>query len=95
MLDKLECRIIVAGTFPLGTALPVQADTVIADLCVALAVYTSWLFFPAFNLPIFARPVYRSARIQCQPLCNCSYQHPLRLRVLGSALPGFFGLGIV
>lgn len=58
MLDKLECNGTVASTLSLGSTLPIETDAVVADICVALTIQTTWLFFSAFDLPILARPTF-------------------------------------
>ena len=81
------------ASFPLCPPFPIQADAVVTRLALAFTVITFWSFFSALDLPILAGPVMFS---ESGDLIDClhTYQQPLRLRFLGSALPGFFGRGM-
>ena len=79
--------------FSLGSSFPIQAYTVVARLALTFTIVTLWSFFPTLDLPVLAGPVMFSKRWgQCMSMHTD--QQPLRLRFLGSALPGFFGRGM-
>ena len=79
--------------FPLCPAFPIEAYAVVTRLALPFTVVAFWSFFSALDLPILARPITFSHG-RCDVGFFPTYQQPLRLRFLGSALPGFLGRGM-
>ena len=80
------------ASFSLCPAFPIQAYAVVTSLALSFTVFTFWSFFSALDLSVLAGPVV----VQQWSVCRVfsAYQQPLRLRFLGSALPGFLGRGM-
>ena len=91
-----EARLRRRGSFPLGPALPVEANGVIADLfSISLTIETPRLLLAALDLFGLASP----GRLDQEPVMKSNaggqtYQQPVRLRRFGSGAPGNFGRGI-
>ena len=81
------------ASFPLCPAFPIEAYAVVARLALTFTIVTPWPFLSTLDLTVLAGPrVFQQVWMGC--MTWSAYQQPLRLRFLGSALPGFLGRGM-
>ena len=81
------------ASFSLCPAFPIQAYAVVTSLALPFTVFTFWSFFSTLDLAVLAGPGICFSDGRCGRYLP-TYQQPLRLRFLGSALPGFLGRGM-
>ena len=86
---------VLESPFSFRSTIPIQFNSVVTSLTRLLATFARWFLFSTFDFARFALAEEKSEDESMEDIGGTAYVQPCLLRVLGSALPGFLGRGMV